>query len=237
MEESILMAKAASNQGITNIVASPHHRTSRYDNDRDSVLVAVDHLNQRLQEEGIAVTIHPAQEIRIHSDMSQTFNADELLTINDDGQYLLLELPFDHIPTYTEHLLFNLQTQGYTPIIVHPERHHTFLEHPNKLFDLIQHGALTQLTAGSLTGQFGKQVKKLSESLLTHHYIHLIASDAHHYSKRGFQLQDSYRAVSKMMGRRMTSQLMENAEHVLTGKKIVLDEPYRIKKKRFFGLF
>jgi len=237
IEESVLMARVAVKEGITGIVATPHHRTSHFDNERQAVLDAVELLQQRLVEEEIPLEIYPGQEIRIHSDMSQLFNTEELVTINNNNRYFLLELPFEQIPTYTEQLLFNVQTQGFRPILVHPERHHIFQEHPNRLFELIQHGAVTQLTAGSLTGRFGKKVKKLSEDLLRHNFIQLIASDAHQPKKRGFELQEAYRIAGKIIGRQAVYQLMENAERVLKGQSLVIEEPIRIKHKRFLGLF
>ena len=42
------------------------------------------------------------------------------------------------------------------PIIVHPERNAELIERPDKLYNLVNKGALTQVTSGSLLGKFGK---------------------------------------------------------------------------------
>ena len=51
------------------------------------------------------------------------------------------------------------------PIIVHPERNAELIERPDKLYNLVNKGALTQVTAGSLLGKFGKKIKNSHYSL------------------------------------------------------------------------
>ena len=56
-------------------------------------------------------------------------------------------------------LLYELRVKGMIPIIVHPERNAELIERPDKLYKLVSKGALTQVTAGSLLGKFGKNQK------------------------------------------------------------------------------
>ncbi|MFP3416454.1 CpsB/CapC family capsule biosynthesis tyrosine phosphatase, partial [Bacillus sp. SIMBA_074] len=73
---------------------------------------------------------------------------EEILTLDDNGTYLLLELPSGKVPTYTQEVIYELLLKGITPIIVHPERNKELIENHKLLFDLVQEGALTQLTSG-----------------------------------------------------------------------------------------
>ena len=52
------------------------------------------------------------------------------------------------------------------PIIVHPERNAELIERPDKLYNLVNKGVLTQVTAGSLLGKFGKKIKSFHYNLL-----------------------------------------------------------------------
>lgn len=73
----------------------------------------------------------------------------------------MIEFPTATILAFTGSLFFNLQTKGITLVIVHTERNHTILNDPEELLDLVEKGALAQLTAGSYVGIFGKKSKNL----------------------------------------------------------------------------
>ena len=55
----------------------------------------------------------------------------------------------------------------------------------------MNNGALSQLTAGSLTGYFGKKIKKFSEQLIEADLTHFIASDAHNVRNRTFKMVEA----------------------------------------------
>lgn len=236
MEESVHMARFAYEQGITKLIATPHHRTHRFDNEKQVVLEVVEQLNQRLVDEDIPVTIYPGQEIRLHNEMVHTFNQSELLSLNH-SLYILIEFPTDTLPSYAEHLLYNLQSQGYIPVIAHPERYDYFMKDLNVLYDIVKQGALTQLTAGSLTGAFGKKTKKIAESMVKHRLVHVLASDAHHLKTRTFDLAEGYRALEKLTNETMVHQFKQQAEAILLDQQLAPLSPVKVNNKRFFGLF
>lgn len=236
MEESIQMAKLAYQQGIKTLIATPHHRTHRFDNEKETVSQAVEQLNQRLMKEQIPLTVYSGQEIRIHTEMVHDFDEHELLTLSG-SRYVLIEFPFDHIPSYVEHLLYNLQSQGFVPIIAHPERYDYFVKDPGLLYDYVIDGALTQVTAGSLTGAFGKKTKKTAERMIEHNLVQFIATDAHHASGRTFDLAEGYRALRKFAGKETVRQFKTHAEQILRDEPIVYAEPKKLKATRLFGLF
>lgn len=235
MEESVRMARYAANQGIHAVIATPHHKTTRYENDRATVLEAVHQLNTRLREEHIPLKVHPGQEIRVFEHMGHTFDETELLSLNETGVYVLIELPSHEIPRYTDHLIYNLLTQGYVPIIAHPERNQVILDDVDVLYQFVKTGALSQVTASSLTGKLGKKVRKFSEQLIEHHLAHVVASDAHGLERRGFDLQEAYQSVRKRMDTSYVSMLSENAYDILNGERIHLYEPKPLKSKGLFG--
>ena len=85
------------------------------------------------------------------------------------------------IPGYNEEkrVAESLKVQGITPVVTHPERHPAVLQDMNVLYDFIAMGALSQITAMSLTGEFGEEVQRCAQELLKHRLVHVIASDAH----------------------------------------------------------
>ena len=76
------------------------------------------------------------------------------------SKYLLIEFPSGGY--YTNRLFFELQSKGYVPIIAHPERNKEISQNLDVLFDLVNGGALSQLTSASLIGKHGKNYKNLN---------------------------------------------------------------------------
>jgi protein-tyrosine phosphatase len=237
LQESVEMAKMAVAEGITHIVATPHHNNGQYSNSKQQIIAKVRELQEALQKENIPLTILPGQEPRINGDILQDYENGNLLTINDFGKYVLIELPSNHVPRYSEKLLFDLQMKEITPIIVHPERNQEIIENPDILYQLVKRGACTQITASSITGHFGKKIKKFAFDVIEANLTHFIASDAHNVTTRPFRMQEAYEMIEKELGVSTVYYFRENAELVIHGHTIYREIPQRIKKKKFLGLF
>lgn len=235
-EDSIAMAKAALEEGITTIVATPHHRNGQFDNEGESILKWVELLTALFDDEGIPLEVLPGQETRIHGDMIEELETDIILPINH-SKYVFVELPTAHVPRYTSQMLFDIQVAGYIPIIVHPERNQELLENPTRLYEFVKKGALTQVTAGSLVGNFGKNIQKFSHQLVEANLTHFLASDAHNTSSRGFFMRQAFQEIKKQYGSDYSYMLQENSELLITNQNINQIEPQHIKRKKFLGLF
>lgn len=229
------MANHAVDAGITNVFATPHHRNGIFTNPKEKILQMVSQYQKYLLNEGIPLLIHPGQELRVRHDMFKHFEL-EVLTLGNRGKYLLLELPSKEVPIYIHDVMYELKLKGIVPIIVHPERNREIAEVPNLLFDMIGEGALVQLTAGSILGTFGKRIKSLSAQLLDHKMVHFIASDAHDSSTRNFSLREAYESISKDYGMEYTAIYKKNAESLLNGQNLEVEDPIPIRKK-IFGWF
>ncbi|CAG9621390.1 tyrosine-protein phosphatase [Sutcliffiella rhizosphaerae] len=236
MTESLEMARAAEKEGITAIVATPHHNNGQYMNTKLDIMEKVKELNGRIQKEGIDITILPGQECRISGEMLDQLDREELLTMNDKDKYIFVELPSSQVPLYTEQIIYDIQLKGITPIIVHPERNAELIENPEKLYQLVKNGACTQVTAASVVGKFGKKIKKFAIDMIEANLTHFVASDAHNLKNRSFQMSEAYKIIEKECGSDATYLLMENAELLVEGSMIIKEIPERIKKKKLFGL-
>ncbi|OAH54493.1 tyrosine protein phosphatase [Domibacillus aminovorans] len=231
--ESIEMAKQAEKEGIRMIVATPHHKNGQYENEKAAVEAAVLTLNKHLYESGIDVTIYAGQEVRMYGELLEDYENNKLLPVGQ-STCMLIEFPSNGIPAFAEQVLFDMQLHGITPIIVHPERNIAISENPDKLYKLIKNGALSQITAASINGQFGKKIKHLSMQLIEANLTHFIASDAHNTTTRAFGLRQAYDAIDPDYA----EYFKENAEIVLNGGYIAKEQPHHVAhKKKFLGLF
>ncbi|MEW4309195.1 tyrosine-protein phosphatase [Rossellomorea marisflavi] len=235
--DSIDLAKKAVSEGIHTILATPHHRNGKYENVGTEILYRVNELNKTFKEERIALKVLPGQETRIYGEMVEDYRKGELLTLNQVSNHLFVEFPSSSVPGYAERLLYDLQNEGLTPVIVHPERNAELMERPDKLYTFVKNGANTQVTAASLTGYFGKNIQKFSKQIIEANLTHFIASDAHNVKNRTFKMAEAMDTIEKEYGIDMLYYFTENAELLIGGKSIYKEIPERIKKKKFLGIF
>lgn len=234
--DSLNMARKAVEQGIHTIVATPHHLNNSYENPKHQILDKVEELNQLLQKESIDVKILPGQEIRVHGEMIEGYTIGEILTVNHTP-YVLVEFPSNHVPRYTEKLFYDLQMNGLVPVIVHPERNREIIERSELLYQLVKKGALTQITASSVTGDFGKKIKNFTLQLIEANLTHFIASDAHNLTNRTFKMREAFGVIQQKYGNELVYFFEDNANLLVEGKAIYKEDPERIKRKKLFYLF
>ncbi|PFA66927.1 tyrosine protein phosphatase [Bacillus sp. AFS015802] len=237
VEESIEMAKKAVSEGIHTIIATPHHKNGSYENRRQHILPLVDSLNERLRNEKIDLAVLPGQECRIYGEILEDYHRGDILPLNRVSPYIFIEFPSSSVPRYADRLLYDLQVEGLTPVIVHPERNAELIERPDKLYKLVKNGAVTQLTASSLVGYFGKKIQKFSQQLVEANLTHFIASDAHNTHNRSFKMEEAMDYTEKKYGVDMVYYFTENAELLVDGKAIYKEIPEPVKKKKFLGIF
>lgn len=237
MDDSMAMARVAVAEGITHILATPHYKNGRWTNEKDVVLQSVAAVQKELDNRDIPLTIFPGQEVRIVGELVEDILENKIQFVDEDNKYLMIEFPTATIPAFTDSLFFNLQKTGVTPIIVHPERNHAILNDPTVLLDLVQKGALAQLTAGSYIGSFGKKIQKLSKQLIESNLVHFIASDAHNTTTRTFYMKDAYSKLEKEFGKEKLLEYQQVSKDIVNGELISPSEPKSIKQSKFLGLF
>lgn len=234
--DSLAMAEAAVEQGIHTLIATPHHQNGSYINERPNVMKYLEAFQLRLQEEKIPLTVFAGQENRVQPNLLKEISLGRVGALHDTN-YILLELPYREIPYYMKDLLPQLQLEGYIPVIAHPERNLRIKEEPGILVEFVRKGALGQITAGALIGEFGRGIQKLTTQLIDANLAHFIASDAHDTINRGFALRKAYQYIRENFGDDVHYMFVENAELLIKGQYVQRLKPLEIKQKRVFGLF
>ena len=203
LEDSLALAQALVADGINQVVATPHildPPLSEFD-----VALGLGGLEKELQSAGIELVLHsggenhyllPLEEMRAHR-------------IND-GRYLLLEFPHRHLPSEAGDIVFALRTMGLIPIIAHPERNGSLVRNPELLRPLVEQGALAQLTAASLAGDFGSSIRQCSRYLLKKGLVHFLATDAHGATWRAPRLGAGLKEAVKILGKNAAMRLVED---------------------------
>jgi protein-tyrosine phosphatase len=218
--ESVEMAKIAAADGVRVIVASPHFSYGESPG-ADEIKRAVLPLRKRLKEEAVPVELVTGADIRLTYELFEGIGKGDIPTING-SRYFLLELP-EIIPPNLDNFLHAVRIVGLVPVITHPERNYSFLAAPQKLDGLREAGALIQVTAMSITGEFGMKIKGLSDLLLKKGLVDFVATDAHGTGPRMPVLSKAYKLLSRLLDRAWVSRIFfGNPEAVLEDREITV---------------
>lgn len=177
MSETVAIAKAAAAAGTRTIVATPHV-SWRYPNESHTIVHLTAQVNERLAQDGIPIEVRVGAEIAMTR--ASELDDQELNRLRlGGGPWLLLEPPFSPAITGFGAVVGELHGKGHRIVLAHPERCPAFHRDPQALEALMNAGVLTSITAGSLLGRFGGQVRRFTMSLIDRGWVHNVASDAH----------------------------------------------------------
>ncbi|HHQ2480334.1 TPA: tyrosine-protein phosphatase [Bacillus cereus] len=221
LEESINLIKQAIEIGIQTIVATPHFHPYKYPRNRkERVLKSVEVLNAAIKSHSLdnLINIIPGQEVYLYDGLIEGLDRGDILTINNNGRYLLIEFPMTFYPTYGYKLIERLIARHITPIIAHPERHVFFREDPSLLKKYTDLGAIIQINSSSLQYKKNKKVYRFSRSILEWDCTRVIASDAHNIEFRPFYAADIYK--NKKKNENFYNYSQENARRIIQGELI-----------------
>lgn len=222
LDESLAMAKCAVADGITTMAATPHlFRKSVGDSDPDTARKKFGELKSLLAGERVSLDLHLGAEVHIMHNLPAFIREHGRRLAVNEGRYVLLEFPADHVFPGVRELFFDLMSEGFVPIIAHPERNSFFMHHPGLLYQLVQAGALCQLNGGSLTGLYGNRVRETAFLFLENNLLHLMGSDCHNLGSRRPELSGAVAEVAVRKGNRFAAAMVgESARAVLENRDV-----------------
>lgn len=235
-EDAMALIRQGANDGIRGAVCTSHVLNKLDDNLEGKFIYRFDQLKEMIEKNHLDFSLWLGSELHILSDFDPM---SRVATINGNKKYLMMEFPMNDIPSDADDRLFQLTLEGFTPILVHPERNARILYRPEKLFEFVQRGMLVQVNAGSITGVFGRPVKKLAMDMIDRNLVHFIASDCHQVRERPMILSEAFRMIKKRWAGRRAQRLFEsNPMAAVRGEPIAVPEPESFqakKQKSFFG--
>lgn len=177
VSQSIALIKFLLELGFKKIVTTPHVMMDTYRNTKETIYTGLDIVREEVEKGDIDVVMEAAAEYFLDEDFESKLEKDDMLVISK--QYLLFELPFNSSPLNLFDIISKVIAKGYTPLLAHPERY-AFLHHSIKSYQRIKDaGCDFQLNTISLTGYYGKQVRKAAELLVDGSLIDFLGSDMH----------------------------------------------------------
>ena len=242
-EQSLAMAKMAVEDGITSMVCTPHWVLGKYENGRTAILEKVAEFKERLAAAEIPLAVYPGSELRLDMSIPDRLRTGEIIGLNDRSGYVLLELPEENLPDSLEDFFWNLQIAGLRPIISHVERNPVLRARPRRLFNWVEAGILTQITAASILEQFSMEIMEFSHTLIRHRLVHMLVTDTHGLRMRIPRLSEARAVVEGLAGPAFAELLVSGTpQRIIRGESVPVIDPLPLeapgkKKARFWSLF
>jgi protein-tyrosine phosphatase len=212
-QETLDMCAIALNDGIHTIVATPHVKRGMYTPTKELILSKVVELNTLLLAPRSpllaprSLTILPGADNVFEPDILKQIEegtalclANPMNSTNPTFRYVLLELSDYFLFPQVKDLIRKLREKNIVPVLSHPERIAMIQRNHKHHHEFIQAGALAQVTAMSITGEFGKEIKKFTRTLVKKNLAHIIATDAHSRDRRPPILSRAVSEIADLIG-------------------------------------
>lgn len=222
---ALAMARLAVADGIEHIACTPHITPGVYDNTASDIEARVAELATLLAAEGVALTLWRGADVHVDPQLVTRLRDGVVPTLGQ-SRYFLLEPPHHVAPPRLPELVQDLLQAGYIPIITHPERLRWIESQYDLIIRLVRLGALVQLTAGSITGGFGKRPQYWSERMLEEGVVDIVATDAHGTTGRPPLLSAAREAISTRLGEAEALEMLYNRP-----ARVLRDEPMPPRSK------
>ena len=178
MATSIDLIKGLKSLGYKKLITTPHVLWDVYQNTTAQITEGLIELQKAVEEEDIEIELRAAAEYFIDEHFEEELKKKvPLLPLS--GNLVLVEFSMITAPLDLQQILFEMQIQGYQPVIAHPERY-IYLNQRKQFFDDLKNdGYQFQLNLLSLTGHYGRSVQELAEYLCKKEYYNLAGTDLH----------------------------------------------------------
>jgi len=238
LEESMEVCRMLSNKGITEVVATPHYITdSTYKTSSKEIVKMVDLLNDKLSKEAVKLKVHSGMEVFLSPEIMDLIRSKEVLTLNNSN-YILVETYLNNVPVYFEDLFYQMQIEGLSPILAHPERNSRINQDISMVEKYFNSGIVIQMNIDSLIGKYGSRVKSFAQKILVSGLVHVICTDTHCVNNRYKNVTEIEEILTRMVGsENMEKLLYTNPEKVLNNEVVEELEPVEIKRTFFKKLF
>lgn len=200
LAEAVALCQRAREDGCTALVATPHRRRDEWaDLPRPELDARLDRLRAAC---GGEPELHLGAENRVDSELVGELarSAGEAVIPLAGSRYVLLELdPYGIGPDPVD-LVLELVGRGWRPVIAHPELTPFLRQEAELARELVAAGACLQVTAASITGEFGRPAREAAHRLVEEQLVHFVASDAHRPHWRPTGLSRAHAELARRFG-------------------------------------
>lgn len=218
MNVSLEMIEMEYNQGVRNIILTPHFGVYNPYFDKSKAEKDFRELKERCQGRFPHLNLYLGNEI-YSSPMMVEALADEKASTLAQTDYVLMEFRYSEEFPAIEKAVESLVMAGYRPVIAHPERYKCLLGSTKKVSSLVYHGAYIQINCDSLLKGMMDKEYRFCRKLVKEDLVHFVATDAHNTTTRKPCIE---MAVEKLMA--ITDEEQVRRITSINGQKLINNE-------------
>lgn len=177
VERSLELVERMQGWGIERIYASPHITQGTFPNTHQTIDDARTKLQTALTAANSDIRLGNWAENRLDDLFAENHANGTLHTL--PGKLLLVENSFIQEPMGFDNLMFELQVEGFNPVLAHPERYYYYHGDISRYKAIHNAGVAFQINLLSLAGYYGKDEKRVAEKLIEAGLVDYIGTDLH----------------------------------------------------------
>jgi protein-tyrosine phosphatase len=164
--------------GIDQFIATPHVMSGVWENTRIDIEAKLTEINPQLLTENSSIQLTAAAEYMMDGTFLDLLRKEQLLTLKDN--YVLVEMSYLSAPIQLYDIIFEIQLEGYKPVLAHPERYLFYHKNTLEYHKLKKQGCLFQLNLLATVGYYGANVAQAAETILQKGMYDFVGTDVHH---------------------------------------------------------
>ena len=218
MDESLDMLAIMYDEGIRNVILTPHYHGGH-------VQPHIDLLRQKLEELKKAASDYEnlaQMELYLGCELYYYPSAVEWLSEGTvptmaDSRYVLLEFGYSMDKRMIEDGVTRVASAGYYPVIAHIERYRKIAGDLKAVDELIGRGALIQINSGALYDD--RRTRSFVKKLLKREMVHFVGTDAHDIRGRMPSLASESEYIARHFGEDYCRRLfIDNPAMIIRGE-------------------
>jgi protein-tyrosine phosphatase len=180
IEETVAYMRQLRQMGYKKLVCTPHIMSDMHPNTPETILPKLDIVREAVAKAGIDITVEAAAEYMIDLEFEKLVTSGKPLLTFGKQNHILIEMSYVAASPNYEKIIFDLRIKGFRPIFAHPERYTYFHTQFDTYERLIELGCDLQVNMLSLSGYYGKEVKRVGETLFKKGMVSFLGTDMHH---------------------------------------------------------
>ncbi len=176
IEETKDLLQSLKSFGFEQFIATPHTTPLVWENTKEGILNQYE--NVCSQAELTKNDLRVASEYLMDDSFLKRLEHERLLALKDN--YVLIEMSYINPPIQLYEIIMELASQGYQPVLAHPERYNFYKNDYDSFKRLKKAGCLFQLNLLSVTGYYGSGITEVADYLLKQNMYDFVGSDVHH---------------------------------------------------------
>ncbi|MCD7981653.1 MAG: capsular biosynthesis protein [Clostridiales bacterium] len=218
MEDTRDLLSSEYEQGIRNIIFTPHCRSSMFRVSTDDREMIYHRVLERMGDRFPDMSFYLGCEYHFQGNLMRDLQDPRCRMAGT--RVVLLEFSTDTSLPRMMDTVESVREAGYQIIIAHPERYSCLHAGESGVKALAEAGVRIQINAGSVLGRQGRLLKRVCFDWLKAGRVDFIASDAHSMEYRPVELERCRKLVQKKFGEEQSDRLFrENQSRLFDGAK------------------